>query len=164
MVLGGGVAVGIYIAIHYKKRVRELWQLEHSFIYISGELQYRHSILADLFGQVAKRSGNILSKWFLSLQNMLSVSNVSSVHDVWTQSLDELRSYSNLHSSDFAILESVGMLLGCVDLDTQLKEIAVVTEQLHDVRLQAEHNLTAKMKVVITLCSVAAILLVILFL
>lgn len=157
------MAIGFLIANHYKKRVRELWQLEHSLIYISGELQYRHCLLADLFGQAAKRCGNVFSKWFLFLHDALCASNTSSVHDVWVQSIDELRGSSNLHPSDLAILESVGILLGCVDLDTQLKEIAVVTEQLHDIRVQAEYNLASKMKVTVTLCLVTAILLVILF-
>lgn len=162
-VLGGGVAIGIKLAYRHKKRVSELLQLEHSLIYIAGELKYRHLVLADIFGQAATRSAKAFSKWLLTLQEVFGTSNELSAQKIWGKALEELELNTSLSNSDIAILESVGYLLGSVDLDTQIREFQIITEQLHDVRVQAEHNLANKIKVTVSLCSVAAILLVIIF-
>ena len=78
-VFGGGVAIGITLAIRYRKRVFELCQLEHSLTFISGELKYRHLILADVFGQAAKHCGQVFAQWFIALEHALRKSNASSV-------------------------------------------------------------------------------------
>lgn len=132
-------------------------------IYIAGELKYRHLVLADIFGQAATRSAKAFSKWFFTLQEVFGTSNELSAQEIWGKALEELELNTSLLSSDIAILESVGYLLGSVDLDTQIREFQIITEQLHDVRVQAEHNLANKIKVTVSLCSVAAILLVIIF-
>lgn len=132
-------------------------------IYIAGELKYRHLVLADIFGQAATRSAKAFSKWLLTLQEVFGTSNELSAQEIWGKALEELELNTSLSNSDIAILESVGYLLGRVDLDTQIREFQIITEQLHDVRVQAEHNLANKIKVTVSLCSVAAILLVIIF-
>ena len=161
-VFGGDVAIGITLAIRYRKRVFELCQLEHSLTFISGELKYRHLILADVFGQAAKHCGQVFVQWFIALEHALRKSNASSVREIWFSSLQQLSKSSHLRSSDLLILDSLGGTLGVVALDTQINELAIVTKQLHDIREKAEHELAGRMKLVITLCSVIALLLIIL--
>lgn len=155
--------IGINLARQLRQRVFELCQLEHSLVYISGELQYRHSILADVFGKASLRSCKPFSKWFAYLQDELNESNASSVYDIWTSSVQKLSQYTKLRKSDIAILQTLGLSLGRVDLETQLKEFSIITEQIHDVRVLEERNLTNKMKVASTVCIVAAILIVVAF-
>lgn len=160
--MGGGVTLGGVLAHRYKQRVQELCQLEHGITYISGELRYRHLILADIFGKASGHCGQALKPWFLLLQAKLNSSDELSVQEIWALALDELRENTCLLANDLLIVDAIGMSLGVVDLDTQIKEFAIVIEQIHDARVTAEKGLANKMKIAISLCSVIAILLVIL--
>lgn len=160
----GGSAIGVMYAIRYRRRVSELCQLEHIMTFIVGELKYRHMILGDVFGRASSRFGQVFQGWLLHLQQGLQENATRQAHEIWADSLSLLRTSTCLKKPEMDVLETLGYTLGGVDLETQLQELAIVSEQIHDIRIGAECGLANKIKVTVVLAIVASILLVVILL
>ncbi|GEM_PF-2937943 len=161
MVLTGGAAMGIYVALGMKKRVDQLRELERIINFIEGEISYKNSLIWEALHKASIKCGQPFDTWLLSVSEELKNNIDISFNEIWEKSLGFLKDNTSLKDRDIGELINFGQALSCGDIKTMVKAITLEKENIHNSINTLNINLMNNMKISIVMGILGGMFLVI---
>lgn len=131
LVLVISTLIGFFISNRFSERVRELEDLIMALELFETKISYTYDSLIETFTYIADNLKTKIYRIFFITAEHLRENNNLSAGDVFRNVIDEEKIFLELNKKDIEILKSLSVSLGQVDLETQLKNINLVSELLN---------------------------------
>ncbi len=129
--------VGFGVARGYRDRPRRLRTLQSLLQGLATEIAYGATPLPEAFARLAASSSPPVSRLFQAASTALKTPGTTAA-EAWRQGLDQLTPDSALLTSDLAIIEQLGSVLGLSDRQDQERHLLLAVQQLARAEAQAE--------------------------
>lgn len=161
--------MGIKIAYMMKGRIVALREIERIIGYLEGELRYKQATLGEALYNVSRKCSEPYNTWLNQLEEAVDGQAVelkdrTSYQDfftMWSKSLEILKVSTLLNTRDINLLRGVGKALGYLDIESQLMNLDMEKELIHNTVLELDKDIGARMKNAIVLSFLGGILTVI---
>lgn len=130
LIVGLSSFIGTLIANKYNVRVKELEDLISALELLETRVKYTYDTIADSFAFVADNMKTKAYRIFMITAASLDESKNMSAGDVFRNVALEEGNFLDLSKDDVEVLMVLGTSLGQMDLEGQLKNIALVRELL----------------------------------
>lgn len=135
VILGISSYIGILLSKKYVNREMELKEFKNAISILGTQIKFTYEPLPTLFKQIGEiTKGNVGEMFTNAYINM----DKYSAGDAWKKSVED--SNNNLNNEDKDIIKKLGNLLGQVDVEGQLKEIALEDEFIKNQIEKAEQE------------------------
>lgn len=135
IILGISVYIGILLSKRYVNREKELKELKNALSILGTQIKFTYEPLPKLFRQIGEITKGNIGEIFTSAYKEMGKKNAGMS---WEYSIDN--SDTSLNKEDKEIIKKLGNLLGQVDIEGQLKEIALVDNFLDTQIKKAEED------------------------
>ncbi len=161
--------MGVKIAYMMKGRIVALREIERIIGYLEGELRYKQATLGEALYNVSRKCSEPYNTWLNQLEEAVDGQAVelkdrTSYQDfftMWSKSLEILKVSTLLNTRDINLLRGVGKALGYLDIESQLMNLDMEKELIHNTVLELDKDIGARMKNAIVLSFLGGILTVI---
>lgn len=161
--------MGIKIAYMMKGRIVALREIERIIGYLEGELRYKQATLGEALYNVSRKCSEPYNTWLNQLEEAVDGQAVelkdrTSYQDfftMWSKSLEILKVSTLLNTRDINLLRGVGKALGYLDIESQLMNLDMEKELIHNTVLELDKDIGVRMKNAIVLSFLGGILTVI---
>lgn len=131
----------------YKKRVKQLNELQRAIYQIESEIIYTHTTLPESFQNAAKKSCSPISTLLFSISTLLADNDAENVYDAFKKSVENNKNIMDLSNDDFNIIMDLSKTLGESDIDGQRKIFALTIENIKKQIKSAEESMNKNVKV-----------------
>ena len=130
LILASAAGIGRSFGMDLKKRLQELRALKQLACMLRGEIRYTKSPLPEAFFHIAGRLPAPFAGFLFAVAKELGKADGRSLGRIWEERIEKDLSASHLSRADKGQLETLGELLGYLDLEMQLSAIDLYLEQL----------------------------------
>ena len=162
LIMISAAGIGASFSADLKKRCRELRVLKQLVYMLRGEIKYTKSPLPEAFYHISVRLPRPFGPFLAGTAEALGKADGRTFGDIWREQIEASLSDSHLNRTDKSQLETLGEVLGYLDLEMQLSAIDLYLEQLEISIREAENSIGAKQKLYQSLGIAGGIFLVIL--
>ncbi len=141
LILFSATGLGFSVAKKYRKRVKELRQLQIAFQMLSSEISYTASPLPLAFSRVGQRTEEPVSQIFLNAAEELKEGEGKELGDIWKGGVNEAYPGTCLNHKDKQILLSASSFLGYSDQNHQEQQIKLIMHHLKQAEEEARDSL-----------------------
>lgn len=138
MALAGGCGCGLWMAAARKKRICVLRELEQAMVLMAGEIEYAAADILEILEKLAGKTW-YLSDFFQSIYEVLAVKEGTGLYEIWRREMVRSPVYACLETADREVWQEIGMHLGTLDRQTQLRTLCILQERLQR-RIQEAEN------------------------
>lgn len=146
LILGASTAGGFVFAESFKKRVRELNELERCMNQLQSEIEYTYTPLPEALRNVALKSNEPIKDVFMEASELLYLNKVETVHEAFAQSLDKKVNSLNLKKEDISIVLDLSKSLGETDIEGHKKMFSLTLSNLKKKVSEAELLMSKNLK------------------
>ncbi len=122
--------IGYLLAGRYKTRVTELNDLIFALDVFETKIKYTYDSLTTSFLYIADNLKTKVYRLFYITAEILKENRNVSAGDCFKQVIDDEKIFLALNKDDIEIIKGLGVSLGQVDIDGQLKTIKLVSDSL----------------------------------
>lgn len=122
--------IGYLLAGRYKTRVAELNDLIFALDVFETKIKYTYDSLTTSFLYIADNLKTKVYRLFYITAETLKENRNLSAGDCFKQVIDDEKIFLALNKDDIEIIKGLGVSLGQVDIDGQLKTIKLVSDSL----------------------------------
>lgn len=122
--------IGYLLAGRYKTRVAELNDLIFALDVFETKIKYTYDSLTTSFLYIADNLKTKVYRLFYITAEILKENRNVSAGDCFKQVIDDEKIFLALNKDDIEIIKGLGVSLGQVDIDGQLKTIKLVSDSL----------------------------------
>lgn len=120
--------IGYLVSNKYNYRVKELEDIISALDLLETRVKYTYDTICDSFEFVAENMKTKVYRVFMISAAVIKENKSMSAGDAFRKTLDEEATFLNLEKEDIEIFKGLGTSLGQVDLEGQLKNIALVKD------------------------------------
>jgi stage III sporulation protein AB len=135
--IGATSFIGFSLAADCSKRPRALRELQSLLQMFENEISYLSNLLIESFNRIYEGSNSETAILFKEAAINLEINGVTA-DAAWEKAVEENYAKLSLNKEDKIILLTFGKMLGNSDLEGQLKNIMLMSSQLHLQQLKAE--------------------------
>ncbi len=161
-VVAASSGLGFQKAMEYKKRVKELNDLQAAATQLETEIRFTQAPLAQAFAVVSKTTGGTIGEIFEEASKRLDVQTGATAANAWREAVENTRTRLSLTKADLETAISFGTALGGSDVEGQLKHIAATREKLQVQLTEARESCKKNQKLFTNLGVYAGILIAVL--
>lgn len=162
LILASASGIGISFGADLKKRYQELRILKQLVCMLRGEIRYTKTPLPEAFVHISARIPEPFGPFLAAAAAEMNKADGRCFGDIWRELIQTRLSDSRLNRTDKSRLETLGEVLGYLDLEMQLSAIDLYLEQLELSLREAENSIGSKQKLYQSLGVAGGIFLVIL--
>lgn len=122
--------IGYLLAGRYKTRVAEINDLIFALDVLETKIKYTYDSLPTSFLYIADNLKTKVYRLFYITAEELKENRNLSAGDCFKQVIDDEKIFLSLNKDDIEIIKGLGVSLGQVDMDGQLKTINLVSDSL----------------------------------
>lgn len=141
LVIGSSTAMGFYISINLKDRIKDMKELKKNIVILRGDIRYGNTPLPEAINSIACRQEGNFAKFFKYISDELVKLDGVRFYDIWKAAVKEKLKDTSINSKDKEYLSKLGENLGYLDKDMQINIIDLYIEQL-------ESEITEALKVI----------------
>lgn len=162
LILVSAAGIGVSFASDLKRRYQELRILKQLVYMLRGEIRYTKTPLSEAFSHISVRIPEPFGPFLAAVSEEMDKADGRCFGDIWRELIRTRLSQSRLNRTDKERLETLGEVLGYLDLEMQLSAIDLYLEQLEISLREAEGSIGSKQKLYQSLGVAGGIFLVIL--
>lgn len=144
VIVGLSAFIGVLISKRYSSRVDELQDLITALEILESRLNYTYDTMSDAFSFVAKHMKSGAKKIFEIASQKLQIERCLSASDVFNSTVEEEKNFLSINQNDAEILKGLSVSLGQVDLESQVKNIRLISRtllgQLDEAKIEKNKN------------------------
>lgn len=122
--------IGYALARRYKTRVAEINDMIFALYIFETKIKYTYDSLTTSFLYIADRMKTKVYRLFYITAEQLKENKNISAGDCFKQVVDDEKIFLALNKDDIEIIKGLGVCLGQVDMDGQVKTIKLVSDSL----------------------------------
>lgn len=130
MILGASTGIGFIYSDKFKKRTRQLIELQRCIYQLQNEIVYTHTTLPEAIESMASKSIYPLKQIFEEVSKLLFKNEVDTVYEAFCYVLDQKKGMLNLKPDDVSVLLDLAKTLGESDIEGQKKMFYITLESL----------------------------------
>ncbi|WP_368487837.1 stage III sporulation protein SpoIIIAB [Clostridium sp. BJN0013] len=130
MILVASTGIGIIYGESFKKRVKQLKEIQRCIYQLQNEIIYTHTPLPEAIFNTACKSVNPIMDIFRDISHMLEKNCVDSVYEAFNHTLKAREDTLNLKKEDIAALLDLSRTLGESDIEGQKKMFSLTLENI----------------------------------
>lgn len=130
MILAASSGIGFVYSEKFKKRTRQLEELQRCIYQLQNEIVYTHTPLPEAIEDIAKKSIYPIKKIFQEVSFLLFENKVNNVHEAFRNVLNQRKDILNLKRDDMNILLDLSKSLGESDIEGQQRIFQLTLENL----------------------------------
>ena len=162
LIIASASGIGMSFGADLKKRSQELRILKQLVCMLRGEIKYTKAPLPEAFLHISARIPEPFSSFLASAAEEMEKADGQVLGDIWSAQIKKKLSGAHLNRTDQNQLETLGEMLGYLDLEMQLSAIDLYLEQLEGNIREADAGIGTRQKLYQTLGVAGGIFLVIL--
>lgn len=121
LILGASTIGGFIYSEGFKKRHKQLNELERAINQLQSEIEYTYTPLPEALYNVAQKSEEPISKIFMKASNLLYSNEVETVYEAFIRCFDDKDISLNLNEEDISIILDMSKSLGESDIEGHKK-------------------------------------------
>lgn len=130
MILAASTGIGFVYSEKFKKRSRQLEEIERCIYQLQNEIVYTHAPLPQAIEDVSRKSMYPINEVFKEISYLLFENKVDNVHEAFRNALNKRKDILNLKRDDINILLDFSKTLGESDIEGQQKIFHLTLENL----------------------------------
>lgn len=130
----------------FKKRVKDLKELQRGIYVLKSEINFTRSLLPDALYKVYEKCDGPIGGIFLRVSELLNTNEEHDVYSCFIQSINEKKGELSLTQSDFGIFMDFTKSLGEIDIEGHNDMLALTLENLGKAVEDAERNIDKNVK------------------
>lgn len=146
MILGASTGIGFTYSDKFKKRTRQLMELQRCIYQLKNEIVYVHTTLPEAIKNIANKSIYPLKEVFEEVSHLLFRNEVDTVYEAFYKVLNKKRDILNLKIDDVNVLLDLTKTLGESDIEGQQNIFNVTLENLKKVIKDSEAIMSKNVK------------------
>ncbi|MCM8711037.1 stage III sporulation protein SpoIIIAB [Clostridium sp. SYSU_GA19001] len=146
LILAASTAGGIIYGEGFKKRVKQLNELERAINQLQNEIEYTYTPLPEALYNVSKKSENPISDIFMKASNLLYSNEVETVHEAFIRCFNDKDIALNINKEDINIILDLSKSLGESDLEGHKKIFSLFISNLKKRISSAEIEMNKNVK------------------
>ena len=162
LILLSATGIGASYSADLKKHCRELRILKQMLYMLRGEIKYTKTPLPEAFEHIAGRLPEPFASFLERTAEEMTHLDGQTFVELWQRQIRSRLGGTHLKKEEKEQLESLGEILGYLDLEMQLASIELYLEQLEIEIQKAQESLATKQKLYQSLGVAGGIFLVIL--
>lgn len=133
LIITSSTLVGFNYAENFRKRVRQLKEIENCLYELRNEIIYTHVPLVEAFNEMAERAKYPVDLLFKYTAENLNNKNCDSVYEAFKLTFESKNFDTSLKNEDKNIILNLSKSLGETDIDGQIKvfELAIENVKKH---------------------------------
>ena len=132
--------LGAVLSTDCRKRPQQLRELQSMLQMFENQISYLSDVIAEVFMRIGKVSRSEAGLFFSGTVEILNEGRNRSASQAWEQAVIQNIKRTALNKEDEEILLTFGKILGCTDLEGQVKNIRLALDQLKHQEVKAEVN------------------------
>ena len=139
--------LGYILSTDCRKRPQQLRELQSMLQMFENQISYLSDVITEAFIRIGKVCRSETGIFFTVTAEMLNESRNLTASQAWEYAVTQNIKRTALNREDEEILITFGKMLGCTDIDGQLKNIRLALEQLkqQEAKAEASRNKNEKM-------------------
>ena len=146
LIIGSSTILGFSYGEKFKKRVKELKDLQQGIYVIKSEINFTRSLLPDALHKVYEKCDGPIGGIFLRASELLKTNEEKDVYSCFSQSLKEKKEELALTKGDIGIFMDFTKSLGEMDIEGHNDMLALTLENLKKAVENAEDNIDKNVK------------------
>lgn len=146
LIVGASTILGFYFGDKFKRRLKELKELQRGIYVLKSEINFTRSLLPDALEKVHEKCDGIIGDIFLKAAQLLNTNEEKDVYSCFTQSINERKGELSLTQSDLGIFLDFTKSLGEVDILGHNDMLGLALDSLSKAIEDAENNLDKNVK------------------
>ena len=130
--------LGFVLSADCRKRPQQLRDLQSMLQMFENQISYLSDVITEAFIRIGKVCRSETGIFFTSTVEILNESRNRSACQAWEQAVRQNIKKTALNKEDEEILLTFGKMLGCTDLEGQIKNIRLALDQLKHQEVKAE--------------------------
>lgn len=130
--------LGYVLSTDCRKRPQQLRELQSMLQMFENQISYLSDVITEAFMRIGKVCRSETGIFFTKTVEVLNESRNRSASQAWEQAVMQNIKRTALDREDEEILLTFGKMLGCTDLDGQVKNIRLALDQLKHQEVKAE--------------------------
>lgn len=146
LIVAASTIWGFYYGERFKKRVKDLKELQRGIYVLKSEINFTRSLLPDALHKVYEKCDGPIGGIFLRVSELLSTNEEDDVYSCFIQSINEKKGELSLTQGDLGIFMDFTKSLGEVDIEGHNDMLALTLENLGKALEDAERNIDKNVK------------------
>lgn len=146
LILGASTIGGFAYGEGFKKRVKQLNELERSLNQLQSEIEYTYTPLPEALKNVALKSNEPINDIFMEASKLLYSNEVETVHEAFIKSIEKKKLNLNLNKEDINIIVDLSKSLGESDVEGHKKVFSLTILNLKKKINEAEILMSKNLK------------------
>jgi len=130
MILGASTGIGFNYGEKFKKRTKQLNEIQRCIHQLQNEIVYTHTPLPEAILDVSKKSISPIKNIFEQVSSLLFLNEVDNVYEAFKNVIDNEKDNLNLKKEDLNIIFDLAKTLGESDIDGQNRMFSLSLENL----------------------------------
>lgn len=130
LILGAFTAAGFAYAENFRKRVKQLNEIQRAVYQLENEIEFTHTPLPEAINKVAEKTDMPLKQVLLKVSDILYCNCADSVYDAFKIGFQENENIVNLKKEDINVILDLAKGLGESDIYGQKKLFSLTIENL----------------------------------
>lgn len=146
MILGASTGIGFSYGERFKKRTKQLNELERCINQLQNEIVYTHTPLPEAILDVSKKSINPIKDIFEQVSSLLFFNEVDNVYEAFKNVIDKEKDNLNLKKEDISVILDLTKTLGESDIGGQQRMFSLTLENLKKQLKSSEDSMKKNVK------------------
>lgn len=146
LIIAASTVLGFCYGEKFKRRLKELKDLQRGVYVLKNEINFTHSLLPDALNKVYEKCDGTIGRIFFRAAELLNTNEEKDVYSCFMQSINEEKGQLSLTQSDLGIFLDFTKTLGEMDIDGHNDMLALTLENLKKAVEDAEHNVDKNVK------------------
>lgn len=129
LVLAGSAGLGMWYALLYARRGKNLSACRRAMVLLRGEIAYGRTPLPAALFQAAGRTGGTVSHFLREVSDRLERGG-GTMEDIWGSAVEEIFTDREMGEQERRELKSLGDTLGYLDAEMQIQTINLYLQRL----------------------------------
>lgn len=129
-ILSGSTGFGLLCARELELRITELQQLQQVMLLLQGGIRYMHQPLPEAFLHLAGSTKDPFKEFFLCTARDLGDRGGQTADEIWRRNIKRYLSGLHISRQERNDLETLGSMLGYLDVQMQVNALDFYLEQL----------------------------------
>lgn len=146
IIIAASTILGFCYGEKFKRRLKELKELQRGVYVLKSEINFTHSLLPDALYKVYEKCEGPVGEVFLKASELMNSNEEKDVYSCFIQGVKEKKSELSLTQGDIEIFLDFTKSLGEMDIEGHNDMLALTLENLGKAVQDAEHNMDKNVK------------------
>lgn len=146
LIIASSTILGFCYGEKFKKRVKELKDLQRGIYILKNEINFTRSLLPDALKKVHEKCNGVVGDIFLEASELMDTNEEKDVNSCFSQCIAVKKEQLSLTKEDIGIFLDFTKSLGEMDIEGHNEMLALTLENLSKAIENAEYNIDKNVK------------------